>query len=91
MSRGRQVRFFNPASIQIGDLIAVTTKSKDVEIRVMGRVAKRDYEGSRRVLTTSSGYELLCWHPGYDKQCKITLIDSMPVREMELDLFGDQG
>lgn len=97
MARNRQVatlpRHINPASIHIGDLISVRWTVDDVTMTRRGRVAKRDYEGSYRVLFTAAGHELFRWHPAYDKRVVVTLIEPAPPVQTELDfssLIGDR-
>lgn len=77
-------RFINPASIEIGDTIRVAWSVDDVKMTREGKVAKRDYEGSDRVLTTASGVEILRWHPDYLKRVRVTLLSKAPFEQVPL-------
>lgn len=95
MSRNRQVAtlpmYINHASVEIGDLISVRWKTKDLTHTRMGRVAKRDYEGGYRVISTAEDIEIFRWHPAYDKQVTVTLIEKMaPVEPtlFDMDMVG---
>lgn len=78
-----KVHFINPASVRIGDVIRATWKIKDLEHSRTGKVAKRDYEGGYRVLTTAQGEELFRWHPAYDKTVRVTILEPAPVTSAE--------
>ena len=63
-----QVRFLNPASIEVGDTVRTTWKTGDIEHSRVGRIAKREYDNSMRVFLTHDGQELFRWHPEHDRE-----------------------
>jgi hypothetical protein len=82
-----KVRYITPASIEIGDTVRVTWKVGDIEHSRVAKIAKRDYEGSMRVFFTRDGSELFRWHPAYNKEYTVTLLDRKPATQETLPGF----
>ncbi len=79
-------RFIRPETVLIGDLIRVVGEPVDgVTTARVGRVHKRDYQGSDRVLFTEEGGEILRWSP-YRANARVTLLER--ARQPEVPLTG---
>lgn len=81
-----KAKFIPAASVQIGDVIRVTFKEdRGVIVTHTAAVAKREYEGTDRVLYTAEGREIFRWNPAH-KPPRVTLL--VPASQGEMMLEG---
>lgn len=59
MRTSAPVRYIKPETICIGDVIRVTTKHKDIETSVVGRVARREVYNYSTDYITNEGVTIL--------------------------------
>lgn len=74
-------KYIRPESINLGQLIRISWKEKDVEHSVTARPAKRDHETFGTVYTTAEGVKLLTlWRAGSctPQGARITTLEPAP-------------
>jgi hypothetical protein len=75
MRINRLARYIKPETIVIGDTIRATIKVKDIEVAVVGKVAKREHTLSGTEYISAEGATIFETYKFDDRHLRITLLD----------------
>lgn len=81
------IRYIDPASIDVGDTIRASSVVGDLKIEKVGVVHRILFDGPIRVIVTRDGQEITRWQHGV-KHDRITLLDKAPLPQPALFEWG---